>query len=344
MRVIVKSHRLQGSTSKEVEAMNSKEFHQQQHLPEDDEIDLAELWHAIWSGKLLIISISIFFAISSIIYAVNKPNIYQATTLLAPASEQGGAGGLSKMAGQFGGLASLAGINLSSGGTDKAGLALEILKSRFFLENFITKHKLLVPLMASKGWNLNSNELIIDEDIYDIQTKTWLSDDKTTERAGPSLWKAFKVLRDAVSISKDKENGMITLTMEHYSPLFATQLLKWLVNDINATMREQDKVEAQNSIDYLSTKLQETQLADMQTVFYQLIEQQTKTIMLAEVSKEYVFKTIDPANAPEEKAKPKRSLIVILGTILGGILSVLIVLIRHFTSKNTSLLIEGKSR
>jgi LPS O-antigen subunit length determinant protein (WzzB/FepE family) len=72
----------------------------------------------------------------------------------------------------------------------------------------------------------------------------------------------------------------------------------------------------------------------MQTVFYQLIEEQTKTIMLAEVSQEYVLKTIDPANAPEEKAKPKRALIVVLGTMLGGILSVLIVLVRYFTNKS----------
>ena len=57
--------------------------------------------------------------------------------------------------------------------------------------------------------------------------------------------------------------------------------------------------------------------------------------MLAEVSKEYVLKTIDPANAPEEKAKPKRALIVVLGTMLGGILSVLIVLIRYFSSKSS---------
>jgi LPS O-antigen subunit length determinant protein (WzzB/FepE family) len=129
---------------------------------------------------------------------------------------------------------------------------------------------------------------------------------------------------------------MITLTIEHYSPEIATQWLLWLVSDINAAMREQDKAEAQRSIDYLSTKLQETQLADMQTVFYQLIEQQTKTIMLAEVSLEYVLKTIDPANAPEEKAKPERALIVVLGTMLGGILSVLIVITRYFFQKNNS--------
>lgn len=325
---------MQGSTSKEVEAMNSTEFYQQQHLPEDDEIDLAELWHAIWSGKLLIIAISALFAISSVIYAINQPNIYRATTLLAPASEQGGAGGLSKMAGQFGGLASLAGINLGGGGTDKTGLALEILKSRLFLENFIAKHQLLVPLMAANNWDANSNTLAIDNEIYNSETNTWLREVKAPKKPEPSPWEAFKAFQQVLSVSTDKESGMITLAIEYYSPEVATQWLVWLVDDINSTMREQDKLEAQNSIDYLSKKLQETQLADMQTVFYQLIEEQTKTIMLAEVSQEYVLKTIDPANAPEEKAKPKRALIVVLGTMLGGILSVLIVLIRYFSAKN----------
>ena len=300
----------------------------------DDEIDLAELWHTIWSGKLLIIAISGLFAITSVIYAINQPNIYKATTLLAPASEQGGAGGLAKMAGQFGGLASLAGINLGGGGTDKTGLALEVLKSRIFLENFISKHQLLLPLMAVENWDINSDTLIYDDEIYNVETKTWTREVKAPKKSQPSQWEAYQEFKDIFSIMTDKETGMVTLAIEHYSPEVATQWLLWLVNDINIAMREQDKADAQRSIDYLTAKLKETQLADMQTVFYQLIEEQTKTIMLAEVSQEYVLKTIDPANAPEEKAKPKRALIVVLGTMLGGILSVLIVLVRYFTNKS----------
>ncbi|WP_306462760.1 GNVR domain-containing protein, partial [Klebsiella pneumoniae] len=66
----------------------------------------------------------------------------------------------------------------------------------------------------------------------------------------------------------------------------------------------------------------------IRTVLYKLIEEQAKTIMFAEVRDEYVFKTIDPALAPEEKAKPKRALICVLGTLLGGMLGVAIVLVR----------------
>ena len=328
----MKNHKLQGSTSTEVDAMNSTEFYSQ-HLPEK-EIDLTVLLRVFWSEKLLIITISGLFAIASIIYAINQPNIYRATTLLAPASEQGGANGLAKMAGQFGGLASLAGINLGGGGTDKTGLALEVLKSRVFLEKFINKHQLLVPLMAVNDWDASKNLLVYDEELYDLSSQTWLREVKAPKSRHPSSWESYKAFRNILTVATDKETGMVLLAIEHYSPEVATQWLSWLVSDINNTMREQDKDEAQRSIDYLTAKLKETQLADMQTVFYQLIEQQTKTIMLAEVSQEYVLKTIDPANAPEEKAKPKRALIVVLGTMFGGVLSVLIVLVRYFINKS----------
>jgi uncharacterized protein involved in exopolysaccharide biosynthesis len=330
----VQSTKLQGKASSEALAMNVNAPYQK--VENDEEVDLAELWFAIWSGKSLIIAITFLFAVSSIIYAISQPNIYRASTLLAPASEQGSAGGLAKMAGQFGGLASLAGINLGGGGTDKTGLALEVLKSRLFIENFINKYQLLVPLMAAKNWDINTNTLILDEELYNAKSNTWIREVDAPKKAEPSPWEAFEAFKELFSASSDKESGMITISIEHYSPEIAKQWLIWLVAEINNTMREQDKSEAQRSINFLSKKLQETQLADMQTVFYQLIEEQTKTIMLAEVSPEYVLKTIDPANSPDEKAKPKRALIVVLGTMLGGILSLLIVLVRYFTKNSKS--------
>lgn len=302
---------------------------------ENGEVDLLKLWQAIWEGKLIIIGISAVFAITSVFYALSQPNIYQATVLLAPANSQGGVAGLSKMAGQLGGFASIAGLNLGGGSTDKTGLAIEVLKSRRFIENFITTHELLAPLMAAKSWDKESNTLIFNEEVYDPNSNTWLPSDIGEKSTMPSLWQAYQYFQRIVSVNTDKETGMITLTIDFYSPERATQWLKWLVEDINATMRESDNEEAKNSIDFLSVKLQETKLADMKEVFYQLIEEQTKTLMLAEVSKEYVFKTIDPPNAPETKARPKRPLIVVLGTMLGGMLALGVVLVRSFARNST---------
>lgn len=61
---------------------------------------------------------------------------------------------------------------------------------------------------------------------------------------------------------------------------------------------------------------------------YKLIEDQTKSLMLVEAQEEFVFKVIDPAIVPELKCSPKRALICVLGTLLGGMLGVAIVLVR----------------
>ena len=59
-----------------------------------------------------------------------------------------------------------------------------------------------------------------------------------------------------------------------------------------------------------------------------MIESQTKTLMLAEVNPDYAFQVVDPAVIPELKAKPKRSLIVVISVLVGGMVGILFVLIR----------------
>jgi len=308
------------------------QMQQNQIQAQDDEIDLAELWRAVWAGKFTIIAISFIFAIASIFFALSKPNVYKASAILAPASAEGG-GGLSALAGQFGGLASMAGINLGESGGDKTALAIEILKSRSFIENYIAKHELLVPLMAAEKWDMATDTLILNNDLYDQVNSKWVRDVKPPKKVEPSSWEAFKQFSDLLSVSQDKTTSMVTIEIEYFSPAMAQQWLTWLISDINDFMRDQDQKEAQASIDYLTQELESIQVTTMETVFYQLIEEQTKSMMLTKVKAEYVLKTIDPPQVPEQKAGPKRALIVVLGTMLGGMLSVLIVLIRYFSKK-----------
>jgi LPS O-antigen subunit length determinant protein (WzzB/FepE family) len=123
---------------------------------------------------------------------------------------------------------------------------------------------------------------------------------------------------------------MITVSVKSQSPIAAKNWAEWLVRDINEHMRSQDIEEAEASIGYLEGKLNETNIAGMQQVFYQLIESETRTVMLANAQKEYVFKTVDPAVVPQEKSEPKRALIAVVATMLGGMLSIFIVFIRAF--------------
>jgi len=262
-----------------------------------------------------------------VIVALLLPNIYRAEALLAP-NQVEGAGGLSALAAQYSGLASLAGLNLGSGSSDNTALGLEILKSRKFVSEFIERHELLVPLMAADGWDAESGELKIDSAIYDVSANKWVREVRLPRKTIPSLQEAYEEFSEEVlSIVQDRQTGFVTVSVEHYSPVFAKQWVDWLVEDINSTIMQQDVEEAEQAIEYLKEQIQATSLAGMQSVFFRLIEEQTKTVMLAKVSDEYLLKTLDPAVAPEEKAKPRRALIVILSTILGGIIAIILAMV-----------------
>ncbi|MFB1074759.1 Wzz/FepE/Etk N-terminal domain-containing protein [Vibrio diabolicus] len=300
----------------------------------DDEINLRELFKALWKGKWIIIVTTFVFAVGSALYALSLPNIYKADALLASAESSNG-GGLSKMAGQLGGLAAFAGVNLGGSESSQTELAVQVMKSRQFIEVFIKKHNLLVPLMAAKGWDLANNKLILDDEVYNSGTSVWLRKPDGLRGAKPTAQEAFEVFRkEVLNISQDKDSGLYTVSVKHYSPYVAQQWVNWLIKDINKVMRERTIAETSQNLTYLNTQLEKTSVTDMQSTFYKLIEEQTKSLMLAEVQEEFIFKVVDPAVVPELKDGPKRTLICLLGLILGLIVGVSGVLLSYAFRNN----------
>lgn len=294
------------------------------------QIDLRELFAVIWNGKWIVSLITSVFTVAAVVYALSLPDVYKSEALLAPVSEEAGL----KIPGQLGGLAALAGVNLAGlGGGDKTELALEIIKSRDFLGRFIEMHNLYIPIMAAEGWNRAEDTLLIDEDIYDIKTKEWVREVKAPFQPKPSVLETHEEFLKLVSVSKDKISGMVKVSVEYYSPYMAKIWVDELTKAINAEMRQRDLIEAQRSIDYLNNQIELTTISDVRAMLFSLIEEQTKTVMLANVRDEYVFKTVDPAVVAEKKAKPARALIVVLAFLLGVMMSILGLLIRHFNLK-----------
>ncbi len=285
----------------------------------------------LWAGKQWIAAVTGAAAVLSVIIALLMTNIYRSEALLMPTSSDG----VSSLAAKFGGLASLAGVSLGggSGGADKTALGLEVIKSRQFLQTFIEKRDILVPLMAAEGWNASSDTLKINDDQYDVEAQKWVRDVDPPKTPEPTLQEAHEAFLTMLSVSQDKESGFVSLAVEHVSPTVAQQWVTWLIEDVNDAIRSQDVIQAERSIEYLKKQIELTSVAELQAGFFELIQEQTKTIMLANASPEYVFRTVDPAVVPEKKLKPKRALICVLGTMLGGMLGVLIVLVRHYAFK-----------
>ncbi|MDI9244988.1 Wzz/FepE/Etk N-terminal domain-containing protein [Marinobacter sp. CHS3-4] len=288
-------------------------------------VNLRELFATLWRGKWIIIATTFTFAVGGVFYALSKPDVYQASVLLAPTQDEG----RRNIGGQLGGLASLAGINIGNAGANQTVMAKEVLLSRSFLTNYIHRHELMVPLMATEAWDSESGKWVINREVYNPDTEEWMMNHEG-ESLKPNDWDLVKALKVKLSVSESKDTGMVSLSVKSQAPPVAKQWAEWLVKDINEHMRKQDVLKSEARIDYLKAKLSETNIADMRKVFYQLIENETRTVMLASAQQEYVFETVDPAVVPREKSGPKRTLIAIIVTILGAIIGILIVLIVTF--------------
>lgn len=297
-----------------------------------EDISITELVSLLWKRKWLVVLVSGMFSVGSIAISLTLPNIYKAEVTLAPASleQQNSVGAL---ASQLGGLASFAGINLGGANMDNTTVALEVLGSRQFLGDFIERHQIMPELMAARDWDLSSNTLEYDSSVYSISQNKWVREAKPPFGVQPSIQEAYKQFLKVLTFEQSKDTGMVEIGIEHYSPHIAKSWLDNLVFDLNQTMKERDVTEAEQSISYLNDQIENTNLAGLRSVFFELIEEQTKTLMLASVRDEYAFTVIDPAVASEFKHKPSRALIVILGTLLGLVLSLMAILLLALNRK-----------
>ena len=78
-----------------------------------------------------------------------------------------------------------------------------------------------MPLMAVKKWIQVDNTLVYNEDIYNEQTATWVREVKFPKTPQPSAWEAFEAFKEIMVVNQDKETGMVTISIEHYSPNIA---------------------------------------------------------------------------------------------------------------------------
>ena len=272
-----------------------------------EDIDLIALFKVVWVGKWKIIFVTGIAAILSVFYALSLPNIYKSEVLLTTVGASSGGGGSFGGLGGLGGLASLAGVSLGSKGVDDVTLGLATLKSRIFLTDFIARRDILVPLMALESWD--DGKIEINDKAYDLAKKAW-------RIKKPGSQAAYSAFMGKFSSSKDKSSGLITLSITSQSPVLAQQWVTWLVEDLNGSIRDREVEEAKRAVAFLEEELKSTVAMDMRAMFFRLIQQQTETIMLANVKKDYLFRIVDPAIISEIKSSPGWLVICILGICL----------------------------
>jgi len=256
-----------------------------------DQVDVVALLRVVWRYKYFIAVVAAVCGLLAVVLALSATYIYRAEVVVTEARDEG-MGGAASLANELGGLASIAGINLLKGSTGHEAQA--VLRSRHLAEEFVRRNGLVTELLP-------------------------------TARERPTLWFAVREFRERVlSIREEEDSGTTTIAIEWTDPIVVAHWANEFIALANEIMRTRALDESSRNIKYLNDQLAKTDMVEIKRVMYSLIENETKTHMLANVRKEYAFTVVDPAVVPEQRIWPRRTLMVLTGGVLGVILGVIL--------------------
>ncbi len=284
----------------------------QEEWAEESLVDMHEVTAKLWAKRWWIAaSMAIFIVIFGIAAFVMTP-VYRASILFVPAGAERNSmsESLNSALGTLGGLASLAGVRI--GGNDlETEEALAVLRSRQFTVRFIEDRQLL-PVLFAKRWDASAGK--------------WKADGKEP----PTLAKAYRRFdRDVRSVNQDKKTGLVTLQIDWKDRRVAAEWANDLIARLNAEMRARAIAKAEASLGFLEKELISTSVLEIRDAINRLMEAQIKQRMVANVTREFSFRVVDIAAAPDadDPVKPHKVLLLFVGALLGAVVGMLLVLL-----------------
>jgi uncharacterized protein involved in exopolysaccharide biosynthesis len=264
-----------------------------------------QVWSAVRRGRATIIAAAIVSLLLSSAYALLAPPWYRAEVLLMPVKNRSAQGLLA----QFGGLASLAGLDISAG-DDAEPLA--VLRSRNLPRQFIEKEKLITVLLSRK---------------WDAKAGKW----KGSRSDWPDIRDAVKYFDKKVRrVNEDRRTGLVTLIIEWKDPAAAAAWANDLARMVNDQMRNRAIRESTNNISYLRKELENNNIIAVQQSIGRLLEVEFQRLMMAKGNDDFSFRIVDEAVVPKKRFKPLRILVISISTILGALAAAFLVCIRQF--------------
>jgi uncharacterized protein involved in exopolysaccharide biosynthesis len=248
-----------------------------------DEIDLRDIILPIWRSRKQILTTAIIFAIIGGILGFLTPATYTASSTFLPQTSQAG-GGLS---GSLGGLASLAGINLSTGagggGEIPPSMYATVLGSQPFRKRILDA-KIVVDRdsISYRDYLKNQPSTVlgtISEYTIGLPGKVIGAMSSKEENSANLANEGLQPLSDEeyglqnavagkVSIANDKKEGIVSLTVVEANPLVAAQVTQVTEQILQDWIIEYKIKNAKAQYDFI-----EKQFEEKQKEFYSIQEQ-----------------------------------------------------------------------
>ena len=318
----------------------------------DDEIDLVEILKKIYKSRKFILIISFFFALLGVAVALLSPVKYSSETIFITQNQESNSSSLS-------GVASLVGINVGTsnfGGEIPSSMYPQVTNSPKFKRlllnsNIDFDNKINLKQYLIDYYNLNDEDDKINSDLYISKLDN----------------SCFEIIDQIISVSVNQKDGFITLSstlpVAEYSTILtinAKEILQEIIinNKIesanqNLIFSQQQLEEKKLIFDEIQAKLAYFSESNLNSVNSFVINERDKleaefqiiSAVVTELSKQVeqvklqvskdtpVFSTIKEAVIPIKRTSPNRTLIVIIFSFVGFIISCISILIGE-TLKN----------
>jgi len=283
----------------------------------DDEINLLDLLIVLGKHKKMIVGVTFFVALLAIGSSLLMPKIYTATArILPPQQSQSSATALLN---QLGGLAGMAGSSL--GIKNPNDLYVAMLESRSLMEKIVKRFDL--------------------QKVYEQETMT----------------DTLKVLENSTAFNSGKD-GVISVEVSDKDPQLAANIANAFIEELNTLMQTYSLTDASQKRTFFEQQLRQAKdrLTNAELVLdktpntsleyldairnlkyqeavWEIIAKQFEMSKMDEAKDFPLIQVLDKAIPPEKKSKPKRSLIVILATLVAFFLAVIWAFIKEALSR-----------
>lgn len=307
----------------------------EQKTVEDDEISLLDLFAVLLRRKWMIMGVTAFACIAVVIVCILSlklppeksflPNKYTPKAQMLINNKDSGGSSLSSMLNSsgLGSLASLAGVNVGSGGSSNSALASYLVNSNTIQDAVIEKFDLV--------------------NRYEIEKYP--------------VAETRKALKKNLASSFDDETGVFTVSFTDYDPVFAQSVVNYVVdlleqrfleigvdqNKLAAKNLEENIQTAYNNILDLQKQCQDLERSaymnygqssivmdstmikmelEVQQQLYASLKAQYEALKITMASEQPVFQILEYAEVPDQKSAPSRGKLCIIVAFAAFFLSV----------------------
>ena len=298
----------------------------------NDEIDLKELFFALWRGKYIVLLVTTLAIGIASFYLRNSERKYSVQMVLKPVVAEASGPNLSG----FSGLASLAGISLPSSSGSDFTTYQKLIFSEEVSERIFTNKELVVKLFGGE-WSSDTQsfEASLSGNIGKLKQKVklLLTGAEKRKYIPPNPKRLSMLMVSTFSISVDIGTGFITISTETSKPDVMLELISNASQETDKLLKERFFVTAEDTLEFYHQKLLTSRSPEHREALAKLISAEDQKLMLASKSSNFVAEPLTMPSVSLYPTSPKSSLVLALGFVLGIFLGAAIVLVRHAIAK-----------